>query len=51
MGDCMSGDEDFYDSDHSESDLDSHDIIENDEALQWAPPKDSSTKVSLFFFL
>ncbi|XP_044490141.1 probable E3 ubiquitin-protein ligase ARI2 isoform X2 [Mangifera indica] len=45
MGDCMSGDEDFYDSDHSESDLDSHDIIENDEALQWAPPKDSSTKV------
>ncbi|XP_044508820.1 probable E3 ubiquitin-protein ligase ARI2 [Mangifera indica] len=46
MDDCMSGDEDYYDTDHSESDLDSHDIIENDEAdLQWAAPKGSSTKV------
>ncbi|KAJ0076801.1 hypothetical protein Patl1_36316 [Pistacia atlantica] len=46
MDDFMSGDEDYYDSDHSESDLDSPDIIENDEAdVQWAPPKGSSTKV------
>ncbi|XP_044508823.1 probable E3 ubiquitin-protein ligase ARI2 isoform X2 [Mangifera indica] len=46
MDDCMSGDEDFYDSDHLESDLHSHDIIENEEAdLRWAAPKGSSTKV------